>query len=280
MAEESNKAELTSSSDKVEAVQMIHCPRCGQYKPAHHIDRHLCVDCVKAENNRITYYRQHQEDWVNNAKDNGLELWEQQPGETQWEFTVWTAYRDSYPGKKPSYSDVARQLNTTYSSVRKIAQRWSFPVRMQAWMKYCDTITLAQRRQEILDMNKDHVDMAAKIRDKLNTAIELIDPMALKPGEIASLARLASDMERKARIDTIAQEEIRRELVVDTENPELKKAPTKQSDLSEVVGILLKAGALGDITQIGVKQTETKTTTTQVVVQDEEGNMSGIEMKE
>jgi ribosomal protein L32 len=280
MAEESNKTELISSSDKTEAVQMILCPRCGQYKPAHHIDRHLCVDCVKAENNRITYYRQHQEDWVNNAKDNGLELWEQQPGETQWEFTVWTAYRDSYPGKKPSYSGVARQLNTTYSSVRKIAQRWSFPVRMQAWMKYCDTITLAQRCQEILDMNRDHVDMAAKIRDKLNTAIELIDPMALKPGEIASLARLASDMERKARIDTIAQEEIRRELVVDTENPELKKAPTKQSDLSEVVGILLKAGALGDITQIGVKQTETKTTTTQVVVQDEEGNISGIEMKE
>lgn len=276
MSEESNKLE----NNETEVVKMITCPRCGQYKPAHHIDQHLCVDCAKAENNRITYYRQHQTDWINNAKENGLDLWVQQPGETQWEFTVWTAYRDSYPGKKPTYSDVAKQLDTTYNVVRKIAQRWSFPVRMQAWMKHCDDITLLQRRQEILDMNKEHVDMAARLRNKLSSAIDLIDPMSLKPGEIASLARLASDMERKARVDTIAQEEIRRDLMTDTENPELKKAPTKQSDLSEVVGILLKAGALGDITQIGVKQTETKTTTTQVVVQDDEGQSSSVTMED
>lgn len=259
-----------------EVVPMIKCPRCGQLKPRHHIDQHLCVDCVKAENNRVTYYRQHQDNWMDVAKEAGLDLWLQQPGETQWEFTVWTVYRDSYPGKKPSYSDVAKQLGTTYNVVRKIAQRWSFPVRMQAWMQECDRITLLQRRQEVLDMNKDHVDMAARLRAKLSTAIDNIDPTLLKPSEIASLARLAADMERKARIDTIAQEEMRRDMMVETENPELKKSPTKSSDLSEVVGILLKAGALGDITTIGVKETKT----TQVVVGDADGNMSGIEMEE
>ena len=81
---------------------MVNCPRCGQYKPAHQTDRHLCVDCARAENTRVTYYRQHQEDWIANAKENGIDIWAQQPGETQWEFTVWTAYRDSYPGKKPT----------------------------------------------------------------------------------------------------------------------------------------------------------------------------------
>ena len=253
---------------------MVHCPRCGQFKPAHHIDKHLCIDCANAENTRVTYYRQHQDDWIANAKENGIDLWSQQPGETQWEFTVWTAYRDSYPGKKPTYGDVARQLNTTYNSVKKIAQRWSFQLRMQAWMKYCDDITLQQRRQEILDMNKDHVDMAAKLRSKLSTAIDMIDPMSLKPGEIASLAKLAADMERKARTDTIAQEEMRRDAMVDTENPDIKKSPTKQADLSEVVGILLKAGALGDITQIGVRQTKT----TEVALVDANGNSSSVTM--
>lgn len=255
---------------------MVNCPRCGQYKPAHQTDRHLCVDCARAENTRVTYYRQHQEDWIANAKENGIDLWAQQPGETQWEFTVWTAYRDSYPGKKPTYGDVARQLNTTYNSVKKIAQRWSFQLRMQAWMKYCDEITLLQRRQEILDMNKDHVDMAAALRAKLNTAIEAIDPLALKPSEISSLAKLAADMERKARLDTIEQEELRRDSLVDTENPDLKKSPTKQSDLSEVVGILLKAGALGDITQIGVRQTKT----TEVALVDSSGNASSVKMEQ
>lgn len=257
-------------------VIFVDCPRCGQHKQAHHIDKHLCIDCVHAEDTRLTYYRQHQDDWIANAKENGLELWVQQPGETQWEYTVWTAYRDSYPGKKPSYGDVARQLNTTYNSVRKIAQRWSFQPRMQAWMKYCDDLTLQQRRQEILDMNKDHVDMAAKLRSKLNTAIEAIDPLSLKPGEIASLAKLAAEMERKARVDTIAQEELRRDSMVDTENPDLKKSPTKQSDLSEVVGILLKAGALGDITQIGVRQTNT----TEIALVDNNGNSASMTMND
>lgn len=259
-----------------EVVPMIKCPRCGRTAPRHHTDQHLCVDCVKAENNRITYYRQHQDNWMDTAKEAGLDLWLQQPGETQWEFTLWTAYRDSYPGKKPTLSDVARQLGTTYNVVKKVAQRWSFPVRMQAWIQECDRMTLLQRRQEVLDMNKDHVDMAARMRAKLSAAIDMIDPVTLKPSEIASLARLAADMERKARVDTIAQEEMRRDLLVDTENPDLKKSPTKSSDLSEVVGILLKAGALGDITTIGVKETKT----TQVVLGDNDGNMSGIEMEE
>ena len=81
MSEESNKKEIVGKETEeslvdtpAEVVNMIHCPRCGQYKPAHHIDQHLCVDCAKAENNRITYYRQHQADWINNAKENGLDL--------------------------------------------------------------------------------------------------------------------------------------------------------------------------------------------------------------
>lgn len=255
-----------------EVVPLIKCPRCGQLKAPAPRSPHMCVDCEKAENSRVTYYRQHQDNWIDTAKEAGLDLWVQQPGETQWEFTVWTAYRDSYPGKKPTIGDVARQLNTTYNVVKKIAQRWSFPVRMQAWMQECDRITLLQRRQEVLDMNKAHVDMASQLREKLSTAIAEIDPLSLKPGEIASLARLAADMERKARLDTIDQEELRRDMMTDTENPELRKNPTKQSDLSEVVGILLKAGALGDITQIGVRKTET----TEVVVRDTDGNANSL----
>lgn len=274
MSNDNNLVEIMDAGSEV--VPMIECPKCGQTKPRDQRSPHMCVDCAKAENSRVTYYRMHQENWMDTAREAGLDLWVQQPGETQWEYTVWCAFRDSYPGKKPSYNDVARQLNTTYNAVSKIAQRWSFPVRMQAWMAECDRITLLQRRQEVLDMNKDHVDMAARLRQKLSSAIDQIDPMTLKPSEIASLARLAADMERKARIDTISQEEMRRELLVDTENPELKKTPTKQSDLAEVVGILMKAGALGDITTIGVKETKT----TQVVVGDSNGNLSGIDMEE
>ena len=234
-----------------EPAVMVHCPKCGRYAVANQRDKHLCDECAKAENTRYTYYRQHQDDWITNARENGLEIWVQQPGETQWEFTVWTAYRDSYPGKKPSYSEVAVQLGTTYNVVKKIAQRWSFPLRMQVWIKYCDDITLIQRRTEILDMNKDHISMSEKLRTKLNVAINQLDPNMLDVKEIVSLAKLAADMERSARLDVINQEDLRREALSSNENPDLKKTPMAQNDLSDVIGILVKAGALG---KVGVRQ--------------------------
>ena len=260
-----------------EMVQLITCRRCGMQKGPSSRDKHLCVECAKAENSRVTYYRQHQEDWVAAANEQGIDLWLQQPGETQWEYTVWVKYRDSYPGKKPSYGSVAEELGTTYNVVNKIAQRWSFPMRMQAWMTECDRITMLQRRDEVLNMNKEHVDMASTLREKLKKAIDTIDPMALKPGEIASLAKLATELERKARIDTIAQEEARQPLLVDQSNPGLKKgSETKKDDLQEVMSILIKAGALGDITHIGVRRTET----TEVALADKDGQSSSIVMED
>ena len=194
------------------------------------------------------------------AKDNGIELYERQPGETQLEWTIWQADRDSYPGAKPTYKGVAEKVGSTYDFVKKTAVRWNFQTRMQAWITECDRITIAQRRQEVLDMNADHIAMAAKLRAKIDAAIDGIRPEELKPGEINSLMKTMTELERKARVDTLQLESSRGEGFVDADNPELRKSPTKQSDLSEVIGILLNAGALGDITQIGVRQTETKVT--------------------
>lgn len=253
-----------------ELVELITCAKCGQQKPADARDKHLCTDCVKAENNRYSYLRMHQGDWMAEAKDAGIDPWLQQPGETQWEYTVWVAYRDSYPGKKPTISDVAKQLTTTYNVVKKIAQRWSFPMRMQAWMAECDRLTLAQRRQEILDMNATHISMAQKLRQKLDLAIDCIDPASLKASDLNSLMKTMAELERKARVDEIAVDELRTDLLKDVDNPNLKKTQVQQNDLKEVVDILLNAGALGSITQIGVKTTETKTT--EVVAIDSDGN--------
>lgn len=250
---------------EVEIEQMIDCPTCGQTNPVDTRNPHMCKLCASAINNRVQYYRQHQTDWIGAARDAGIDLWERQPGETQWEFTIWTTYRDSYPGKRPSFLAAAKQLGTTVDVVRKIAQRWSFVVRMQAWVTEADRITLAQRRLEIVDMNKEHVDMANRLRQKISAAIDNIEPKMLKPSEINSLMKTATELERKARIDDVAQEQLLRNLSVDATNPELKKAQTDQGDLAEIVKILMSAGALGSITTIGVKET----TTREVVMKDE-----------
>lgn len=251
-----------------ELVEIITCRKCGQQKPASPRTPGWCVDCERAYNNRYSYLRQHNSDWPEVAKENGLALWERQPGETQLEWTIWLAYRDSYPGSKPSYKAAAEKAGTTYDFVVKTATRWSFNMRMQAWIAECDRITIAQRRQEVLDMNKDHIAMAAKLRAKMHAAIDNIDPYSLKPGELSSLLKTMSELERKAQLESMSIEQQLSDGFVDADNPNIKKSPTKQGDLGEVVSILLKAGALGDITQIGVRKTET----TEVVMRDSDGN--------
>ena len=240
-------------------TETITCSKCGQQKPAGKTPG-WCIDCEKAYNSRYNYIRQHNSNWMEVAKENGIDMWERQPGETQLEWTIWQHYRDSYPGAKPSYKSVAEKAGCTYDYVVKTASRWSFNARMQAWITECDRITLSQRRQEVLDMNKDHIAMAVKLRAKMNAAIDYINPATLKPGELNSLLKTMTELEKKARMDQMDVESQLSDGFVDHENPNLKKSPTKQGDLSEVVSILLKAGALGDITQIGVRQTETKVT--------------------
>lgn len=243
-----------------ELVETITCRRCSQVKPPHKENRHLCEDCVKAENSRVSYYRQHNFNWMDVAKEADLELWERQPGETDWEYKVWLCYRDAYPGKRPSYRDVAEQLGTTLNAVRKIAQRWTFPTRLQAWAKHVDEITLKQREQEILEMNKRHVEMAKALNDKIQKAIENIDPYELSPREIGTLMKTATELERKARLDQVPKSSA--DLGVDDTNPELKKVDIKTENISEILSILGKAGVLNNI---GVRQT----VTTEVVVKDE-----------
>lgn len=267
------EVEVSLATTEVVVTETFVCPRCSQVKPKNLVDPHMCKECANAENVKLTYDRQHQ-DWITVATENGIDPWLQQPGETQWEYTVWCAYRDSYPGKKPSYSEVARKLDTTYAVVKKVSQRWTFPVRMQLWMKHVDDITMLQRRDEILTMNKEQIDLAGRIRDKVSKFVDTLHPEEMKMGEAVQALKLATELERQARIDTIAQDEMRGTLMVDSENPDLKKAPTKQADLKEVVNILLQAGALGDVTTIGVKQT------TEVVMRDDSGATTTMTLNE
>ena len=132
-------------------------------------------------------------------------------------------------------------------------------MRMQAWKAECDRITMAQRQEQILHMNAEHISMAQRLRDKMSRAIDSIDPSELKPSDLSSLMRLATDLERRAQIDSQAQEEMQMAVPVDmAENPDIKKSPTKQDDLGEVLNILLATGALGSVTHIGVRETTTR----------------------
>lgn len=237
------------------------CKRCSMAGEPHHTNSHLCVACVKAEDSRVSYYRQHNFNWMDVAKEADLELWMRQPAETDWEYTVWTAYRDAYPGKSPTYRDVATDLNTSVEAVKKIGARWSFAARLQAWAKHVDNITLAERTEQIKSMNKRHIRLAEKISAKLEDAVDKLDTSTMTPKDVQGLLKVMTDVERRARIDNPAALAGGNPNGITDDNPEIKKDVTPTGNMAEIVAILTKTGALN----LGVRQT----VTTEVVVKDD-----------
>lgn len=236
------------------------CITCGLEKPV--VDKQgICPDCKKVVKAREKSLAKQNYNWIEFAKENEINLWERQPGETDHEYKAWMLYRDMYPAAKPTYSAVAQLLGVDRGAITAIGTKWSFQARMQAWVKFTDETLIRNKQQQIVDMNKKHVDLATRLNDKIESAIENIDVYNLKPGELATLMKLATEMERKARLDQTVVEAPK---VGDDTNPNLKKVETKTEDIGEIAKILMATGMINP-SHLGIRQT----TTTEIVAKEE-----------
>lgn len=238
----------------------IYCPHCGRdHVMQSAYTKGMCVDCYQALANRnTTLYRHGDPDWKSKAEQAGLALYERQPNESARDYEIFKTYMMMYPLERPTLKKTAAKLGLAYETVANTSRRCHFKERLDAWMRECDKATLNQRRNEMIEMNSQHIEMATTLRGKLLAAMNMLEPGSLKPGEIAQLAKLANSMEREARVDQIAQEEMRADLNKGDENPDLKKSVTKAGDLGEVLSVLMKSGALGDAKSVGVRVSEDK----------------------
>jgi hypothetical protein len=213
----------------------------------------------------------HNEGWLEVAKEAEIELWARQPRETDREWQIWLHYRDQYPSKKPTYASAAETVGTTVSNVRSVGSRWDFSVRMQAWAKHCDLLTQAKRQEEILGMNAKHVSMAKSLNEKLAQVIENLDVENVTPAQLSSLMKMATDLERKARLDTVVTDgriaDVRDEM--HGKDTGVVEKAAKREELQQVVDILAKAGVLGALVGAGpgAKLKTTTTTTTELTDQ-------------
>lgn len=233
-----------------------HCGRTGVVRSRS--NKHMCVECERAWHNRMHALRDTNRDWMTIAKQAGLELWERQPGETQWEYEIWQCYRDQYPQQKPSLADVARTLALPRNVVNTVATRWQYVTRLQSWVRSVDIKLVNDRRQAIADMHTAHLDLARKMSEKASEALKYLDASTMSAKDITSMLRTMVDIENKARLDQLQNDEKLAEVNSAAENPNLKTVESKQSDLGEIIGVLASAGVLGDITRIGVKAGHTE----------------------
>lgn len=225
------------------------CTKCGSENNPSPKEPTMCKACAAIESQNTALSRKVNSDWMEIAKELGLELFERQPEETDTEWRIWDAYRSMYPGKLPTYKELSERVGCSQGTIVKAAQKWSYKVRLAAWAKYADADVQEKRIVAIRNMNEKHINMAETITDKLKIAIEKIQPEMLKPGEIVNLFKVATELERKAT--TYVDEKVDNIVVEAAAN---SKQLTKPEDIGEIVGILQAAGVLNG-KSIGVKQT-------------------------
>ena len=244
------------------------CGKCSTHlnKSSEHPD--YCVECWKKEANNTALARKVNSSWMEDSDALGLAYFERQPVETDTEWMIWERYRSHYPMKLPTWSELAKECGCSVGLVTRTAQKWSFKVRLQSWARYTDDSMMEERAAAIKEMNARQVGMAKTLQEKLKTAIDSIDPVLLRPGEIVQLLKVSAELER--RIVTATPEKVEGTAV---DVKQRQNNLTKPEDMNEIVSILAKTGVLPG-QGIAVEQT----TTTRIVAKgEEEGSVVIIE---
>ena len=244
------------------------CVKCGTHLNKSSENPDYCVECWKKEANNTALARKVNSSWMEDSDALGLAYFERQPEETDTEWMIWERYRSHYPMKLPTWSELAKECGCSVGLVTRTAQKWSFKVRLQSWARYTDDSMMEERAAAIKEMNARQVGMAKTLQEKLKTAIDSIDPVLLRPGEIVQLLKVSAELER--RIVTATPEKVEgTSLDVKQRQTNL----TKPEDMNEIVSILAKTGVLPG-QGIAVEQT----TTTRIVAKgEEEGSVVIIE---
>lgn len=226
-----------------------HCEKCGRIDQRSLKDDRYCHECYDKEVQNSALAQRVNANWMEQSKELGLAVFERQPEEGDLEWLIWTKYREYYPLKLPTWTELARVCNTSVATVVKASQRWSFKVRLIAWARFTDDSIQEERIAAIKEMNTKQLGMAKKINEKLAVAINSLNPQLLRPGEIVNLFKVATELERK--ITTYVGDRVEN-TTVDAKTKQI--STTKPEDLAEVVAILQKTGVL-DGKIVGVEQT-------------------------
>lgn len=201
------------------------------------------------------------QDWQTLSRSLGLELYERQPEESDNEWLAWITYREYYPGKLPTMSELAQKLHMTVATLLKYSQKWNWKVRMIHWARATDADSMSQRRDAIKEMNRQQLEITQTMMSKLVEAMDYLDPATMKPSEITNMMKFATGLQKE--INTYVDEKIDQPAL--DANTVKQAQLTKKEELSDVAQILASVGLLGN------KQ---GTKTTVIIQEDKDGTES------
>ena len=225
-------------------------------------NREYCKECDSSMIKEIQEIKKNNDNWLELAIEEGIPLWEQQPGESNEEYALWCDYMKLWPGVRPTVSKAANASGASVSTVQRAFNKWTWGARLQAWIRECTAERTAELRAARRRMVDDHVTMGELMRTKAMAAIEAFDPEDVTPNELVSILKETQRLESTARdmlddveravasdIDSFSPVDAPAGLFVDSGNAELPAgvSPSRglgTADMMEVAEILANAGVL------------------------------------
>ena len=260
----------------VEAIVLDTCKKCGKTFDVDcarsNANRDYCRDCAPAARAAAALEKRDNKDWIAVAREQGIPLWEQQPGESNDEYELWLVYRDLWPDQRPTVTRVGQAVGTPAATVSRAHQRWTWGARLQAWIREVTAERTAEMRRAKQKMVEDHIALGKVMREKMAIAVESLDPYDVTPSELVSLLK---EMQRLETTSRDMLDDVERAVAADVDGYTPVDAPVglfvdggsdalalpgespsgasmSQRDMLEVVDILAKSGYLK---QVGVQQT-------------------------
>ena len=170
-------------------------------------DREYCSSCASSARGRVQQGKRDNEGWLEMALEEGIPLWEQQPNESNEEYSLWVCYMQLWPGVRPTVTRVAEACEVSASTVQRAYNKWTWGARLQAWIREVTAERTAQLRESRRRMVDEHVSMGEAMRAKAMQAIEAFDPYDVTPNELVSILKETQRLESTARdmLDSVEQ---------------------------------------------------------------------------
>lgn len=126
-----------------------------------------------------------------------MELWEQQEREGTRPFAAFTIYRDD--GKDRSLAIVSKKVGKSLPLMERWSKAHSWVRRAQAYDAWLDHKRTTAVADEIVAMNKRHVNLAVAMQGILAQRLKSLDPAEVDPERLYKWLDVAARLERLAR---------------------------------------------------------------------------------
>lgn len=129
-------------------------------------------------------------------------LWERQEGESGPAWEAFRTYRDL--GETRTLTAVANELHKSYTLVRRWRREHDWDERTLAYDNELQKEELKRAKKERREMNARHINLSMHLQKAVADALKAKDFTDMSDKDIASFVRVAVELERLARADSIA----------------------------------------------------------------------------